>query len=102
MTFDPLKPGSPGPRPGFVPMERAGQRSPAAPRSVAAQPEAFAADEVHVSPQAQALSQEGEAVPAGELPASRLHEITARLASDYYDRPEVLDAIVRGVIRDLA
>lgn len=59
------------------------------------------ADSVDVSPDAKALAEQREARAAkSSLPADRLKEIGDRLASGFYDRPEVIDQVARRVARD--
>ena len=75
------------------------RRGPAAARKTPAD----AADRVELSPTARELSQASgaETVPAGALDPARLREVLARVGQGFYDRPEVRDAVVLGVARDL-
>jgi hypothetical protein len=44
---------------------------------------------------------EGSLPPRGTLSPERLREIAARLESNYYDRPEVVDRIAGRLLPDL-
>ncbi len=59
------------------------------------------ADSVNLSPDAKGLAKgsEGRAVESSLSP-DRLKEIGQRLASGYYDRPEVIDQVAREVAQD--
>jgi len=61
-----------------------------------------AGDRIELSADAVALNQrvEIEPAPAGEISPERLLAIGQRLAAGHYDRPEVRDAILRGLIRE--
>ena len=59
------------------------------------------ADSVDVSPDAKALAEQRDArSTTSSLPADRLKEIGDRLASGFYDQPEVIDQVARRVARD--
>jgi hypothetical protein len=57
------------------------------------------ADRVEISPAARALQESVAGV--GTLDAERLHLVLDRLQSGFYDQPEVLDVVARGVAGDL-
>jgi len=63
-------------------------------------PAAQTADQVAFSADVQGLGGR-EDVPRSEVSAQRLQVIGERIASGYYDRPEALDAVARGVLADL-
>lgn len=63
-------------------------------------PVASPADQVAFSDNVQGLGGR-EDVPRGEVSAERLRVIGERIASGYYDRPEALDAVARGILADL-
>ena len=72
----------------------------AAPKG-AADPDAVRADSVDVSSAARELAGGREARAAeSSLPADRLREIGERLASGFYDSPEVVDQVARRVAAD--
>ena len=56
-------------------------------------------DEVRISSDVSA-SESGE-IPRGEVSGDRLREIGDRIASGFYDRPEVVDVVARGILADL-
>lgn len=60
-------------------------------------------DRIELSPDALALQQrtEIEPTPLGELTRAQLQSIGERLASGHYERPEVQEAVLRGLIREL-
>ncbi len=59
------------------------------------------ADTVDVSSEAKALAEQSEARGAeSTLPKDRLKEIGERLASGFYDQPEVIDQVARRVAKD--
>jgi hypothetical protein len=59
------------------------------------------ADTADVSAEARALAgQQGSPAARSSLPADRLKEISERLESGFYDRPEVIAQVARGVAND--
>ena len=59
------------------------------------------ADSVDVSADAKALAEGADArATRSSLAADRLKEIGERIATDYYDRPEVIDVVARKVADD--
>lgn len=59
------------------------------------------ADSADVSDEARALAErQGSPATRSSLPADRLKEISARLESGFYDRPEVIAEVARGVAND--
>lgn len=58
-------------------------------------------DSVDVSSEAKALAEQTEArASESTLPKERLKEIGERLASGFYDQPEVIDQVARRVAKD--
>ena len=57
-------------------------------------------DQVQISAEAVELSAR-EDIPRGELPASRLIEISQRIGSGFYNQPDVVDATARGLLAEL-
>ncbi|MEZ4457515.1 MAG: hypothetical protein R2882_13355 [Gemmatimonadales bacterium] len=58
-------------------------------------------DSVDVSTEARALAEQSEARPAkSSLPVDRLKEVGERLASGFYDQPEVIDQVARRIAGD--
>ncbi len=59
------------------------------------------ADSADVSAEAKALAEQHEARQAGSsFEADRLKQISQRLESGFYHRPEVIDQVARGVAKD--
>lgn len=54
-------------------------------------------DDVRISDTARSLQAQAgpEAVPQGELSAERMQAITQRIQQGHYDRPEVIDEVLR-------
>ena len=58
-------------------------------------------DSADVSSEAKALADQQEVRQAGSsLEPQRLKEVTARIESGFYDQPEVIDQVARGVAND--
>jgi len=57
-------------------------------------------DRVDLSEAAKALADREEARPSGSLSPERLRDVVTRLASGFYDRPEVRAEIARRALRD--
>ncbi len=59
------------------------------------------ADSADVSAEARALAeQQGSSAARSSLSADRVKEISERLESGFYDRPEVIAQVARGVAND--
>jgi hypothetical protein len=107
MTIRPT-PSGPGPRgqaTGRNEALRGTRANP--PRSDAPQPgdtraQAAPGDAVRISDAARALQLRADTapVPAGEVAADRLAGIARRIADGHYDRPEVIDAVVRRIAEE--
>ncbi|MBM4188722.1 MAG: hypothetical protein FJ206_15575 [Gemmatimonadetes bacterium] len=57
-------------------------------------------DSAEVSAEAKALAEGTETPPRSTLSAERLQEISERLASNYYDRPEVIETVAKRLAAD--
>lgn len=107
MTIDPLKLGNLPPERGGATRARAVGDARAATPPGASQPASAeggrGGDRVEVSSEARSLldgASRPEA-PWGTVEPQRLREILGRLVSGYYDRAEVQDVVLGGVMRDL-
>ena len=70
-------------------------------KPVAQEQQGAGSDSVQVSSDAKALAEQRDARGANSsLSADRLKEIGERLASGFYDSPEVIDQVARKVARD--
>jgi anti-sigma28 factor (negative regulator of flagellin synthesis) len=99
MTIDPLKRGpvSPDEVARQAGVQEARREAAAKPRAEGAGP----ADRVEVSAEARQLAARPVGEAGGSLPPARVREILARVASGYYDRPEVVAAVAGRVAREL-
>jgi hypothetical protein len=102
-----LKPTSPqGPRPAdssALEANRAAETrsTPAAAKPATEAPAKARADSVDVSADAKALANDAETRPVrSSLSASRLDELGQRIANNYYDRADVIDALAKKLIDD--
>ena len=107
MAINPAAPQ--GPRRGTDPAALEANRAQEARRPGSGNPEPGAAestkprpDSVDLSSDARALAEQQEVRNAkSSLPTDRLKEIGERLASGFYDQPEVIESVARRVSTDL-
>lgn len=103
MNINPTSPhGARSADPAAIEAQRAADpaRSPDARTADAGSATPQGADSVEVSSEAKALADGSEARGKSQLSAERLKEIGERLATGYYDRPEVIDEVAKRIQAD--
>lgn len=84
-----------GPLAGRTPVERSPRSNPADPQAPASE------DRIEISDVSRGLAAAAGDVPSGTLPAERMREVAGRIATDWYKRPEVREAVIQRVLASL-
>jgi anti-sigma28 factor (negative regulator of flagellin synthesis) len=105
MAINPTSPNGPSPKLDPTALESARtaetrKAGEAAAAKAAKAPQNSKGDSVDVSAEAKALAQQSEARAASSIAPDRLKQIGERLASGFYDQPEVVDQVARRVAKD--
>lgn len=105
MAINPTSPRGSSNKPDPAALERARTAetrkiTDAAAAKAADTPRAAKGDSVDVSAEAKALAQATESRTASSIPPAKLKEIGERLATGFYDQPQVVDHVARRLAKD--